>query len=390
MPDYALCNTPLSVVLAQLQIRASQPFESAQPIPPAANHSIDFFHHEQQSLFMQEWVCIGREDEVEHPGDYLTHDFASVPVLVMRNQDSQLAAFVNACAHRQACLVSDNKGCVKKLTCKNHAWTYDLDGQLIRAPYMEMKADFDPSQHGLRRLQLEVWEGFIYVSLTEKPETSLKQVLAPLRDNIVGRFDMACYQTVVRETMTWGANWKNLIENFTESYHVPMAHGKTFAKHNKPLEDYICGEDSDYYGYHRAAQPSESGSGAAHPENHRLEGEWRRMMIDFCIFPSHLVTLMPDYLWYISVQPRGVDQFQATWGVAMPPEVLADIPEHEYDSWLADIKSYMDIANDEDKVLVEALHKGTKSPILPTGTYHPIERNLWQFVRYLDRRCNRP
>ena len=382
------CNTPLAVILAQLHSRASQSFESAQPIPPALNHSIEYYHLERDSVFMQEWICVGREDELVSPGCFLTHEVAGVSVLVVRNNRDQLAAYVNACAHRQARLIDDDKGCTKKITCPYHAWSYDLDGQLVRAPYMEMKVDFDISQHGLRRLHLETWEGFVYVSLAENPETSLNQVLAPFKENIVGRFDMSCYQTVMRETMIWGANWKNLIENFTESYHVPMAHRQTFAKHAKPLEDYICGEDSNYYGYHRAVQPSNTGSGAAHVDNHRLEGEWRRMMIDFCVFPCHLVTLMPDFLWYISVQPKGIDQFQATWGVAIPPEVLADIPGHEYDKWLSDLKNYMDVANGEDKVLVEALHQGTKSPILPPGTYHPIERNLWNFVRYLDRRCN--
>jgi hypothetical protein len=111
------------------------------------------------------------------------------------------------------------------------------------------------------------------------------------------------------------------------------------------------------------------------------------MMVDFCVFPSHLVTLMPDYLWYISVQPSGTDQMHATWGVAFPPEVLADVPEAEYETWLADFKNYMDIANGEDKPLVEALHRGTASSLLPSGTLHPIERNIWQFTRYLARVC---
>jgi len=388
MSDNHYSNTPLASVLTQLQERASQPFETAQPIPAAANHSTEFFHHEQQCVFMQEWICVGREDEVAEAGDFLTHQIAEVPVLVVRQQDSEIRAFVNVCAHRQACLVSDQKGSTKKFTCPYHAWTYGCNGKLVRAPYMEMKSGFDPDQHGLRPLHVECWQGFVYVSIAEQPATQVNEVLTPFTENIVGRFDMACYQTVMRETMSWSANWKNLIENFTESYHVPMAHGKTFAQHDKPLSDYICGEDSDYYGYHRAPQPSDTGPGAAHPENDRLEGEWRRMMVDFCIFPCHLVTLMPDYLWYITVQPKGVDQFQATWGVAMPPEVLADIAEHEYDKWLANFKAYMDIANDEDKLLVEALHIGTKSPVLPGGTYHPLERNLWQFVRYLNRLCN--
>ena len=336
---------------------------------------------------MEEWICVGRGDEIPHAGSYLTHEIAGVPVLVVRQADAQVRAFVNACAHRFACLVSGEAGTAKRFTCPYHAWTYGLDGTLLRAPYMDMKAGFDPTAHALRSLKSEIWEGFVYVSLAAEPQTQLAAALAPLRDNVVGRYDMGCYQTVIRDTLSWNANWKNLIENFTESYHVPMAHKQTFAKHGKPLADYVCGEDSDYYCYHRAPQQAETGSGAAHPANDRLEGEWRRMMIDFCIFPNHLVTLMPDYLWYISVQPSGADRFCATWGVAIPPEVRADIADNEFDTWLAQLHDYMNLANSEDEILVEALHRGTASPVLPQGTFHPIEKNLWQFIRYLNRTC---
>lgn len=380
-------DMPLEDILSALNRAAATPFESANPIPPAVHHSNAFLEHERRAVFLQEWICIGREDEFAAPGSYMTHEIADVSVLVVKQDDGALKAFVNSCAHRFARVVAGEHGTAKRFTCPYHAWTYACDGRLVRAPYMEMKEGFDVSQRKLRSLHLEVWEGFVYVTLASNPERTVAERLSGLREGVVGRFDMACYQTVLRETMTWNANWKNLIENFTESYHVPIAHGKTFAQHNKPLETYVCGEDADYYGYHRAAQPSDTGSGAAHPKNDRLEGEWRRMMVDFCVFPNHLITLMPDYLWWISVQPKGTDQMTATWGVAMPPEILADVADADYDTWLADFKRYMDVANDEDKGLVEALHHGTKSPLLPDGTLHPIERNLWQFTRYLARAC---
>ena len=259
----------LPEVLQALKASAAQSFEAACPIPAAVNHSREFFDHERRSVFMQEWICVGRTDEIASTGDYLTHDVAGIPVLVVRQKDGSIEAFVNACAHRFACLMPDAKGSAKRFTCRYHAWTYDLDGQLVRAPYMEMKDGFDRKQHGLRRLHSEVWEGFVYVTLAEKPAKSVAAALEPLHQNVVGRYGMASYQTVLRETMEWGANWKNLIENFTESYHVPMAHKKTFAKHKKPLEDYVCGEDSDHYGYHLAAQQAETGGGAAHPKNTR-------------------------------------------------------------------------------------------------------------------------
>jgi choline monooxygenase len=87
------------------------------------------------------------------------------------------------------------------------------------------------------------------------------------------------------------------------------------------------------------------------------------------------------------VQPNGTGQMRATWGVAVPPDILADVHEEEYDDWLDAFKDYMDTANAEDKPIVEALHQGTASPILPRGVLHPIERNIWQFIRYLDRVC---
>ena len=380
-------NTPLTIVLEELQRAATTPFEHAHPRPAALNHSLQFLDFEREAVFMREWICVGREDEIPSQGDFLTHDIAQVPILVVRQPSSEIKAFVNACAHRFACLVPDVTGSRKRFTCRYHAWTYDLCGELIRAPHMEMKPEFDSTQHRLRALQLATWEGFIYVSLAKTPAKRFDEVLALLRDKVVGRYDMASYKTVLRENMLWNANWKNLIENFIESYHVPVVHGKTFAQHNKPVDEYVCGEDSAHYCYHHAAQKSDTGSGAAHPMNQRLHDEWRRMMVDFCVFPNHLVTLMPDYLWYISVQPFGPDKMKATWGVAVPPEVLADVKAEEYDQWLEQIKQFIDSANDEDKVLVEALHRGSASAMLPAGTYHPIERNLWQFTRYLAGVC---
>ena len=378
---------PLADVLAQLMSAAGLPFEQARPIPPVLNHSLEFLDFERHAVFMKEWICVGRADEIPDTGDFLTHEIAGVPVLVIRQPDAEIRSFVNACAHRFACLVADDKGSKKRFTCRYHAWTYDLAGCLLRAPHMETKAGFDPADHRLRTLRSAVWEGFVYVTLAENPALQPHEALEPLREHVVGRYDMSCYRSLLRETMTWDANWKNLIENFTESYHVPVAHGKTFARHDKALEDYVCGEDSAHYCYHRAAQLATEGLGAAHPGNDRLEGEWRRMMVDFCVFPSHLVTVMPDYLWYISVQPAGTDQMLATWGLAVPPEVLADVEEADYDDWLEQFRDYMIVANDEDKVLVEALHRGSASPRLPDGTYHPIERNPWQFMRYLAGIC---
>ncbi|MEM7563060.1 MAG: SRPBCC family protein [Pseudomonadota bacterium] len=377
-------NQGLAEIIDSLRDVSELPFESAVPPPPSINRSSDFFNLEKANVFSKEWICVGRQEEWEQPGSYRSTTIADVPVLIVRQKSGELQAFLNVCAHRRARIVPDDSGTAKKFTCPYHAWTYNIAGKLVAAPYMDMKSDFQRCDHSLKPVSLCIWEGFVYVCLSDRSAENFRNDLKPFTDNVVGRFDMSCYRTVITDTMCWKANWKNLIENFTESYHVPIAHQKTFAKHGKPLTDYICGEDSLHYCYHRAPQEASTGLGAAHPDNDRLEGEWRRMMVDFCIFPNHLVTLMPDYVWWISVQPEGHTEFRAEWGVAFPPEVLEEKKQGDFESWLIDFKEYMDIANDEDKLLVEALYQGSVYADPPIGTYHPIERNLWQFNRYLS------
>ncbi len=377
-------NVSLDKSLKILQECSKKPFEKATPIPSVVNHSIEFYNHEQAKIFNKEWICIGRCDEIPSTGDFLTHEIAGTPILVVRQESGEIMGFVNACAHRFTCIVNEKSGHAFAFTCPNHAWTYGIDGQLKHAPFMDLKSDFNTKKNNLESLHTEIWEGFLYITLSKNPSKKVSESLESFRNNIVGQYDMNKYQTVIRETMSWDTNWKNLIENFTESYHVPIAHPKTFAGHKKQIKDYECGEDSDYYCYHFAPQELENGPGAAHPKNTKLKGKWRRTMVDFCVFPSHLVTLMPDYLWWVSVMPQGVDGFKATWGLAVPPEILNDIAKEDYDEWLKQKIDYMNTANEEDKTLVEALYYGSKSRRLPQGTLHPIEKNLWQFTRYLS------
>ena len=89
-------QAPLNTVLDKLQRAAALSFEQAHPIPAEVNHSEAFHEFEQQRVFQQEWICVGRVDEMPAPGDFLTHEIAAVPVLVVRQDDRSLRAFVNA------------------------------------------------------------------------------------------------------------------------------------------------------------------------------------------------------------------------------------------------------------------------------------------------------
>jgi len=122
-------NASLETSIKKLQECASKSFELANPIPPVINQSIQFYNREQDRIFNQEWICIGRCDEIPLAGDFLTHEIAGTSVLVVRQESGEIMSFINACAHRFTCLSKEKSGHAFAFTCPNHAWTYGLDGQ---------------------------------------------------------------------------------------------------------------------------------------------------------------------------------------------------------------------------------------------------------------------
>lgn len=155
---------------------------SAHHAPSLVYTSPAVFELEKKRLFMKDWLCVARVEEVENPGDYLTHDIMGEPIIVARNSDGVLHAYYNMCAHRGAELVQ-GRGNVKRLKCPYHAWTYDLAGQLVGAPFMKETKGFDIADCRLRPLRLDTWAGWIFVSF-DPNVAPLINFLASSRTNL--------------------------------------------------------------------------------------------------------------------------------------------------------------------------------------------------------------
>ncbi len=123
---------------------------------------------EKSELFGREWICVGRADEIPEPGDYLTYDILDEPVVAIRGEDGAIRALSNVCRHRAMPILS-GKGRARRMVCPYHAWTYDSSGQLIGAPQMPTRADFDKRGCRLPEFRCETWQGFVFVTLD--PET---------------------------------------------------------------------------------------------------------------------------------------------------------------------------------------------------------------------------
>src|SRR5436190_11184842 len=123
--------------------------------------SPEIFAEEQAKIFSKEWLLVGHQSQLKKSGDFFLATIAGESLIVIRDQRSQVRGFYNVCRHRGTRLKEEACGHTSTIQCPYHAWTYGLDGRLVGAPHMEEVPGFDKVDYPLRRVNLELWEGFI-------------------------------------------------------------------------------------------------------------------------------------------------------------------------------------------------------------------------------------
>mgnify|MGYP000903162768 CR=1 FL=1 len=198
------------------------PFERARAMPPDVYTSQAFLQQELEQIFAKDWFCVGRADALAKPGDYLTVELAGQPVIVLRGADGGVSAMSNVCLHRMSTLLL-GRGHVRSIVCPYHAWTYDLDGTLKGVPLVDKFAE-DPrcADRNLKPVALDVWNGFVFVHLGEQPEPLLT-FLGPVA-SILEPYDFGGMTLVEDQTVHLDCNWKAVVDNFSELYHVDYLH----------------------------------------------------------------------------------------------------------------------------------------------------------------------
>jgi phenylpropionate dioxygenase-like ring-hydroxylating dioxygenase large terminal subunit len=368
-------------LLQLLAQNAHASFDAAKSLPPAIYHDPDILNLEIEHLFRNEWICLGRTAEIPDQGDFLCRDIIDAPVFVVRQHDASVKAFANVCVHRSSRLLS-GAGHVSRISCPYHSWTYELDGQLIGAPFMDKTPGFDVANYKLKELVCETWQGFIYVSLQADPEP-LDERLSALTE-LVADFRMADYVPVFDVEETWNTNWKCLVENFMDAYHLHRVHKDSFGKHGSSEDQTHLFPGEDAFTYHYVQEDKGPRSVTAHPDNTWLQGPDRRRTWLINIYPSHVIQLQPDMLWYLSILPDGLDKVNIRWAVSIPAEILDAAKVRQ--AVIDEVMELIHQVNSEDRPIVENVFRATASPDAAQGPLSYLERNVWEFGRYLARK----
>jgi phenylpropionate dioxygenase-like ring-hydroxylating dioxygenase large terminal subunit len=192
-------------------------------IPGSRYTSKEFAEKEWEGMWTKVWLLLGREEELPNPGDWQCEEVGPESILMVRQKDGGVKAFYNVCQHRGNPLVDGEKGSVRRFVCKYHSWAFMPDGELNFAPDADDFPEGNPcGKIRLEELACETFAGFVWVNMDTEC-APLKDFLGPIWDDW-SRYDLHTWRRYAARTVNLPCNWKVVLDNFNESYHVPTVH----------------------------------------------------------------------------------------------------------------------------------------------------------------------
>lgn len=185
--------------------------------------SREFFDREWEQMWTKVWLLLGREDEMPNAGDWQQEEVGPESILMVRQPDGGIKAFYNICQHRGQRLVSAPKGHARRFVCPYHSWAWTTDGELN---FVQDADDFPQGNPcgkiRLKEMPCATFAGFVWINM-DPDCVSLREFLGPVWDDWEV-YGVETWQRYVARTTVAPCNWKVVMDNFNESYHVNTVH----------------------------------------------------------------------------------------------------------------------------------------------------------------------
>jgi Rieske 2Fe-2S family protein len=361
--------------------------QGALTLPAAYYVDHEFFKREMDVLFGQLWICAGRTEQVERPGQFFMREVAGESVIVTRGASLRVNAFYNVCRHRGTRLCTEDAGTFGgSIQCPYHAWTYDLDGRLIGAPHMEEVPHFRKDDYPLHRVHADVWDGHIFLNLAKEPQPLSTQLAdLPPKFRPWRMEELRLGHRIVYDVK---ANWKLLIQNYSECLHCPNLHPAL-----NRLSHYLSGENeplrATYMGGRMDLRPGVAtlSMDGTCPRAFLpgLSGEDVRRVYYYAIFPNMLLSLHPDYMLVHTLWPLAADRTINVCEWHFHPETLAQSGFNA-----SDAIEFWDMTNRQDWHVCELSQAGIASRAYTPGPYSNREDLLYAFDNMIVELHQRP
>jgi phenylpropionate dioxygenase-like ring-hydroxylating dioxygenase large terminal subunit len=372
----------LDQILSELESYQHQEIGHARALPMHHYTSEALFKLEQEALFRKEWLCVGRLEQVDNIGDFFTREILGEPIVVVRGRDNQVRALSAICRHRYF-TVAEGSGNTTRFTCRYHRWVYELDGQLRGAPHMEDLNDLEGNRCRLPEFHLEVWLGFIFVTLNADPEP----LLPKLQDAEPhwSSYGIEHWKVTPWVDEVWPGNWKLAMETALEGYHVTGLHPGTIDKF-MPSSTSDFEATSDQWTLFRLGTVYE-GEFKAYKEIAELFPEADQTSApQFGFFPNCAVSCGQMSSIWLTFLPIDVGHTRVIGGALTHPVLYEQLQQSEA-ATLANAEA-IDAINAQDASAMVDLQRNANSQHAEPGLLSEKERCLVYFYRYLHQRLN--
>jgi choline monooxygenase len=342
------------------------PLEEGWALPARWYSDEHVLRAEHERIFSRSWQLACRIEQVREPGSFAAGRVGHVPIVVVRDREGVLRGFVNVCRHRNH-LVASGEGCRATLQCPYHAWTYALDGSLVRAPRSDREPGFDLADFSLLPVAVDTWGPWVFAN----PAADA----APLADTLAGVAELVAESGVGLDTLVFDrrvewdypVNWKNALENYLECYHCAVAH---------PGLAKVVDVDVDAYSLvERALSSSQFAEVRAgvldgsRPAPYRPHGEVARAQYHW-LWPNTTINIEPGRpnlsidVTYPTAAGRSIGFTDYWFG--------PDVSDDEKD----ELFRFSQQVGHEDASLVEHVQAGLDSGMVPQGRILPHSEQL--------------
>jgi len=342
--------------------------------------SPDVFRREIDEIFMKDWLYVGRVEEVEKPGDYMTLRIVGEPVVISRDRDGVLHANYNMCLHRGV-EVAEGNGNTRAFKCPYHGWTYNLQGQLTGAAGMKESNNFDAAKCRLRPIRFDTWRGNMFICF-DPDARPLDDFIAEFETDF-GFLQMENCRLGFKLTIDLECNWKFAFENLMDFYHVPVLHAKSFGSRVKWDNRDVTLKENGGVTIRYVTSPSTPGGVPLLGKMPWLEHEDVSLGRAGFMHPNFALFARIDYAGPMIVWPVTENSCQVVIYRLFPVELFSrpDIEEK--------LKVYHDFqitVLEEDRTMIESMQRAMSSKNYVPGRMSAQEKSIRHYLNsYLDR-----
>ncbi|WP_284981520.1 aromatic ring-hydroxylating dioxygenase subunit alpha [Arthrobacter sp. efr-133-TYG-118] len=188
------------------------------------------YERELEFVFGRSWLFLAHDSQLPKTGSFIQTYMAEDPVLVVRQRDGSVKAFLNQCRHRGMRICRADAGVSKTFTCTYHGWAYDLEGNLINVPLEDRayKGNLDREAWGALKVpRIANYRGFYFGTWSDETP-DFEDYLGDMAfyfDAVADRFDSGLEFTAGTTKWVIDCNWKFAAEQFGgDMYHTSISH----------------------------------------------------------------------------------------------------------------------------------------------------------------------